>query len=196
LQQTATLPLQKLRGQTSLIRATASSRKLTTVVCGQRSVFPALNGTHTVAASYSPHSDKLQASSTDDLENLAGAKQCFQDSNTLGTELGSGNVAIRCTTPDRLPLLGMAPDIEAMSSRFADLARNANTAIEQPGCYLPGLYISVAHGSNGLATGPFGSEYLASLICAESLPLADDMAKLLNPARFLIKNLKQQRNHD
>ena len=196
LQQTATLPLQKLRGQTSLIGATASSRRLATVVCGQRSVFPALYGKHTVAASYSPDSDKLQASRTDDLQNLEGAKKCFQDSNTLGNELGSGNVAIRCTTPDRLPLLGMAPDVEAMNKRFANLARNANTAIDQPGCYLPGLYISVAHGSNGLATCPFASEYLASLICAESLPLTNDMAKLLNPARFLIKNLKQQRHFD
>jgi tRNA 5-methylaminomethyl-2-thiouridine biosynthesis bifunctional protein len=87
----------------------------------------------------------------------------------------------------------MAPNLEKMRTAYAGLARNAKAKFTSAGEYYVGLYLNVAHGSNGLASCPLSAEFLASLISNENLPLSRDIAASINPTRFLIKDLKKQR---
>ena len=193
LAQAAWLPLLAVRGQSTKLAASESSRSLHTVVCGARTVFPQCDGYHTLAASYHRQDLAVDIRDPDNQRNLTRARACFNDPAYLGENIGSGQVSLRCNTPDFLPVVGMLPDAAAMGTQFAGFARNARAGIDIPGCYYPCLYISAAHGSNGLASCPLSSEYLASLIDNEIPPLGQDIMRELNPARFLIRALKKQR---
>lgn len=186
------LPLQSLRGQTSEIAANESSSKLKSVVSGGRTVFPASEGRHLLSASYA-NSNELQALRADSHENSIVAATNFADTGILNKETVVERVSLRCNSPDRMPLVGLAPNLEMMRTTYAELSRNARAKINSPGEYHAGLYLNVAHGSNGLASCPLSGEFLASLITNENLPLSCDTVRCLNPTRFLIKDLKKQR---
>jgi tRNA 5-methylaminomethyl-2-thiouridine biosynthesis bifunctional protein len=76
---------------------------------------------------------------------------------------------------------------------FSELSRNAKAIINKAGAYYPGLFVNVAHGSNGLTSCPLSGEFLASLMSKENSPLSSAQAQSLNPARFLMRELKKQR---
>jgi len=192
LGQCAGLPLQILRGQTSEIPANENSNKLKCVVSGGRTVFPASAGRHLLSASYT-NSTELKALAPDAHENLVVAAANFADAGILNEDAVVERVSLRCNSPDRFPLVGMVPDLEKMRINYRELSRNARARFNSTGKYYAGLYMNVAHGSNGLASCPLSAEFLASLISNENLPLSRDIAERLNPTRFLIKDLKKQR---
>ncbi|MCI5106562.1 MAG: FAD-dependent 5-carboxymethylaminomethyl-2-thiouridine(34) oxidoreductase MnmC, partial [Pseudomonadales bacterium] len=190
----ADLPVEQVRGQLTHIASNPRSEALKTVVCAARSLFPASDGSHCLAATYQRHDDNLQCRPADDASNLQLARQALREPQLLGSEITASRSAIRSSTPDRLPLLGPVPDLPAMLERFADLNKDASLQFEQAGVYHPGLYVSAAHGSNGLSSCSLGGEYLASLICGETPPLDDSIMAALNPVRFLIRELKKQKS--
>tara|TARA_B110000858_G_scaffold198006_1_gene261988 strand:+ start:7831 stop:9810 length:1980 start_codon:yes stop_codon:yes gene_type:complete len=190
--QCAGLPLQSLRGQTSEIATTETSSKLKSVVSGGRTVFPANANRHLLSASYA-NSTELKALPVDTHENIVVAATSFADADILDEDSVVERVSLRCNSPDRMPLVGLAPDQEKMRTSYGELSRNARAKFTSTGSYHAGLYLNVAHGSNGLASCPLSAEFLASLITKENLPLSRDIAGSLNPTRFLIKDLKKQR---
>lgn len=191
-EQTKNLPLQTRRGQTTEVAMSTASSRLRTVVSGERTVFPSVHGRHLLAASYSDDS-KLQSNTNDNFDNLRIAATNFSTENFFSDSVVSDRVSIRCNSPDRLPIVGMMPDLEKMKLRYAGLVKNAKTLFQSPGDYLPGLYINVAHGSNGLASCPLSAEFLASMINNENLPLNHAAVDSLNPSRFLIRDLQKQK---
>ena len=108
-------------------------------------------------------------------------------------EVLGNHTAVRANTRDRLPMVGMIPQSEAMSKRYAALAQNAHKQFTETGSYHPNLYVTAGHGSNGLATTPLAGEYIASLITNGALPIDRDIMNALNPTRFQIQDLKKQR---
>jgi len=191
--QTAQLPLQVVRGQNTLLQASTTSDSLRTVVSGQRTLFPPVAGQQTVSATYDRHSEARQGRADDDAENLRLLSASFAGQVPAGDSIHSSTVGLRSNTIDHAPLVGPLPDLEAMTVDYADLSHDASTVFSTPGSYLPGLYISAAHGSSGLATSTLAADYLASLICGELPPLDRAARDSLNPARFLIRDLKRQR---
>lgn len=203
--QSSYLPLQQVRGQVTLARTTPMSEKLAMVMCGERTVFPALEcdeemmgDVHTIAASYSATDVQLTAQQEDTHANLNLAAQNFVEPPLFSATSATDQVAFRCNSSDRFPVIGQLADRTEVVSRLAGLSRNARQQFEAAqlpaeSLYYPGLYINVAHGSNGLATCPLGAELLASMICNENLPCNDEAVYALNPIRFLIRELKQQR---
>lgn len=186
------LPLEGIRGQVSSIPRTAASATLRSVVTGARTVFPATADRHTLAASYQRNNTELAPRSSDDRDNLELARQCFSQQQLLANEVQSLHTALRCNSQDRRPLIGPVPDFEQMRRDYEMLSVDASLRPQIPGASLPGLFMSVAHGSNGLATCLLGSEYLASLMNAECPPLSREQIDSLHPARFLIRQLQRQ----
>ena len=191
--QAAELPLQGVRGQVTVISACPRSHALKVVVCGERTVFPAQCNAHSISASYAPNDGSTQLREEDDLSNLKVAARSFAQLKFRRSQISDARVSLRGNTSDFIPVVGMLPDAPAMQKKYARLARNAKTQFAATGSYYSGLYINVAHASNGLASCPLSSEYLASLINHEPSPLSKEMMDCLNPARFLINRLKQQR---
>lgn len=186
------LPLEVWRGQTAEVAASEESARLNAVVCGGRTVFPAVAGRHLLSASYSD-SAETETSASERQANVEHAISNFSGEIFDGDSVLAERVSFRCSTPDRLPIVGMLPDGERMRASYAELGRNARARFEHRGDYHRGVYINVAHGSNGLASCPLSAELLASQINGENLPLSRDTMHCLSPARFLIADLKKQR---
>jgi len=98
----------------------------------------------------------------------------------------------RCGTPDYFPLAGPVEDREACSTIYGALARNARKEIASSPSYLPGLFVNLGHGANGLTTTPLLGEYIAAVMLGEISPLSEDLSTVVHPLRYLIRDLKKQ----
>ncbi|MGE3297039.1 MAG: bifunctional tRNA (5-methylaminomethyl-2-thiouridine)(34)-methyltransferase MnmD/FAD-dependent 5-carboxymethylaminomethyl-2-thiouridine(34) oxidoreductase MnmC [Porticoccaceae bacterium] len=196
-EQTRHLPLKTIHGQISVCPATPASANLRTVICGAGYLAPATNGLHTFGATYDLSATHVEVRSEGHRENLAKLDATDPRlTDILGTpdpaQL-SGRAALRCVTPDYLPLVGPAPIEHRMLETFAPLRRDARADIPRPGSYWPGLFIHGGHGSRGLSHAPLCAALLADLIEGRPRPLAQELAIALHPARFLIRDLKRGR---
>ncbi|MDF3836173.1 bifunctional tRNA (5-methylaminomethyl-2-thiouridine)(34)-methyltransferase MnmD/FAD-dependent 5-carboxymethylaminomethyl-2-thiouridine(34) oxidoreductase MnmC [Cupriavidus basilensis] len=115
------------------------------------------------------------------LPALAGAAASL-DPAALG-----GYVGVRSVSHNRLPLIGRIAD-EAQAARDAAALRGARLR-DVP--RLPGLYAALAYGSRGLTWAALGAELLASQIEGEPLPLELELVEALDPARLLVRALRQ-----
>ena len=98
-----------------------------------------------------------------------------------------GRVAFRCVTSDRLPMIGQVAD-EAAATRDAERLRGA-WPLDLP--RVDGLYSAFAYGSRGLVWAALGAELIASQIEGEPWPLERELAEDIDPARFLLRALRQ-----
>ena len=185
--------LEPIRGHSTLLSATDVSNNLATVVSGTRSIFPSYNNEHCISASYENLYTENSQFHEFSNSNIAFAQELFADENYLGDIAASEQVAVRCHSADRVPIVGLIPDWDQMRIDFSDLSRNAKAIINKAGTYYPGLFVNVAHGSNGLTSCPLSGEFLASLMSKENSPLSSAQAQSLNPTRFLMRELKKQR---
>jgi tRNA 5-methylaminomethyl-2-thiouridine biosynthesis bifunctional protein len=191
--QTANLAITPVRGQASHLLSTEKSNGIKAVICGERTIFPAYNGSHMVAASYLVQDESTEIRAAENTSNKRGVQSLFQDDDQVNTPISHARVSIRASSKDHSPIVGMVPDVKQMQTDYSQLARNAKSLVTTPGAYLPGLYISTAHGSYGLASCPISGEYLASLINQDNVPLNQELMDHLSPTRFVIRNLKKQR---
>jgi tRNA 5-methylaminomethyl-2-thiouridine biosynthesis bifunctional protein len=99
----------------------------------------------------------------------------------------TGRVAFRCVTSDRLPMIGALADEAACADRSASL-RGARP-LDLPRAN--GLYGAFAFGSRGLVWSSLGAELIASQLEGEPWPLERDLAESLDPARYLLRALRQ-----
>ncbi len=101
-------------------------------------------------------------------------------------------VSIRCTTPDRLPIAGPVPDWGYYAGAYDGL-RTGLKADYLPAETLPGLYVLTGLGSRGLVTAPLCAAMIAAEIAGAPSPVEADVAEVLHPARFFIRDLKRNR---
>jgi tRNA 5-methylaminomethyl-2-thiouridine biosynthesis bifunctional protein len=94
------------------------------------------------------------------LAQLAPGFHAAVEADRLNPAGLAGRAALRCGSPDYLPLVG---------------------AVDEP---LPGLTMSAAHGSRGLISAPLAGEVLACALEDEPAPLPADLVRALRPSRF------------
>lgn len=162
-------PLGRTRGQLTRTRQAmapnATSRPIVTGrghalaladgwVCGASYVRDGAGGATGAEAS-------AEASAEERAENLARLNhlQGLLGVARVAGEVTAEFVGLRCTVPDRVPLLG-------------------------PWSEVPGLYVSTGHASAGLLTCPLAAEVIAAAICGEAPALDAEMRALLRPDRF------------
>ncbi len=193
--QTQHLPLKKVRGQVSYLKSTDSSEKLSAVLCGKSYVLPAMEGLHTLGATHQFSDEDCTVRVSDHEENMNNLKKNFPsvysalNGDKVKLEEVKGKTGFRCSTPDYLPIVGAVADAKIFKERFAPLANDAKYRFKEEPAYLPGLYVNTGHGSRGLITCPLSGELLASLISNEILPVSMNIARAVNPNRFLAREL-------
>lgn len=191
------LPLQAIRGQTTHLSTTDHFGELRAGLCHTGYIAPARDGVHCIGATFHPHDEESALRAEDhatNLAKLAAAVPAWREAlAAMDPATLDGRVGFRCTSSDYLPLAGPVPDLPAFLREFAPLRKNARQTIASAGQYLPGLYLSTAHGSRGLTSTPLVAELLASQICGEPVPLSREMCRALNPARFIIRDLSRNR---
>ena len=99
-------------------------------------------------------------------------------------------VSVRCTTPDRLPVVGAAPDWAFYGSRYDGL-RTGRREEYPKGETEPGLFILAGLGSRGFATAALSAAMIAAEIAGAPAPVEASLAEAVHPARFFIRDLKR-----
>ena len=194
-EQSADLPLKRIRGQITRLAQTAESQSLATVVCAEGYVAPARLGEHTLGASFDFTSDDLTPTTAEHLGNLQLLEEISSDlvsrlhAGELDTEQLQGRAAFRCTSPDYLPIVGPLADGQAFNQAYAALSKDARQVPDVPCPWLDGLYVNSGHGSRGLITAPLSGELLAAWLDNEPLPLPRAVAEACHPNRFALRRL-------
>ena len=174
-----------VRGQVNFFAPTVASQSIKTIICGTHYLSPAVDGLHSIGATYAPNDLNPQLNTADSMENLTALKQISPkifDSIQPYTALG--RVAWRSHTQDYLPLAGQL--IDDKSLRAKPPRYNAHSA-DLP--WKNGLYVNAGHGSKGMITAPICAEVIANLVCNETFSLDASIVSKLNPSRFLLKQL-------
>jgi tRNA 5-methylaminomethyl-2-thiouridine biosynthesis bifunctional protein len=191
------LPLQAIRGQTSMLMASEQTRRLRSAFCHEGYIAPARSDRHCIGATFDLRDHTAEprpADNEDNLARLAAAVPGWAEALAAVDPVSMpARVGFRCASPDYLPLAGRVPERDAFLRTFAGLRQNARRTIPREGRYMHGLYISAGHGSRGLTSAPLAAELLASMICDEPLPVDRDLHRALAPARFLIRDLARNR---
>ena len=193
--QTQYLPLKKIRGQVSYIRSTKESEKISSVLCGQSYILPAMNGIHTIGATYQFFSENLTVNMNDNKKNIYNLKVHFPsvydalNASEINIDTVTGKAGIRCSTPDYLPIVGPVVDQQQFKQQFSFLSKNIKLNYTTEPRYIPGLYVNIGHGFRGLVTGPLSGEFLAALIDNDTIPVSNKITDALHPSRFLARKL-------
>jgi tRNA 5-methylaminomethyl-2-thiouridine biosynthesis bifunctional protein len=135
-----------------------------------------------IGATSQPGDDDAQVREADQASNLERARQLLGTDVAQAGALLNGRVGWRVTTRDRLPMIGMAPDLAAPLPARRDasrlLARHA------------GLHLHTALGSRGITIAALGGELIAAQLCGSPWPLEADLADAIDPARFVLRTAR------
>lgn len=186
LPQTQRLPNSPARGQLSRFALRARSPVPGCVISGKHYVIPD-GRTVLVGATFDRSDLSTSITENDHAVNLLGLKQTLPDIDVEENAL-SGYAGIRATTPDRLPLVGPVPDFGLVLDTYKDLRHGRPTARYAPLPVVPGLYVLGGLGSRGIVTAPYCAHLLANWLAGGK---HFSSASLLNPARFLIRDLRR-----
>jgi tRNA 5-methylaminomethyl-2-thiouridine biosynthesis bifunctional protein len=183
-------PTRSIRGQLTLLPA-GTAPTLALPVIGEGYALPLANGVTLAGATYELDDPDTSLRADGHLENIERVAQMLPAFSSVvdtarSTEL-AGRVAFRCVTSDRMPMIGQLAD-EAQAAHDAQRLRGA-WPLDLPRA--EGLYGAFAYGSRGLVWAALGAELIASQIEGEPWPLERDLAEDIDPARFLLRALRQ-----
>jgi tRNA 5-methylaminomethyl-2-thiouridine biosynthesis bifunctional protein len=163
LGQFAAFPLQPVRGQISVLPATASSERLKAVLCAEGYCAPAVAGLHVAGATSAFDDDAVDIRAADHADNLAKIASHMPALHQAlgGAKPVAGRAGVRCSVPGATPLVG---ELE------------------------PSLHCSLAHGTRGLLTAGLSAEIVAAAMCGQLPPLPQDLLQALAPlSRYRLK---------
>ncbi len=185
------LHLQPARGQISLFRANKQSKELNLPISFGGYLLPANNQQHVCGASFELDDCDTEIREAEHQSNFDDISHWFKDLFSK-SDITAGRASVRAVTPDRVPVVGPAPDYTQYLEDYADLYKGRPAHKYPVGRYLPGLYVNTGHGARGFSSAFLSSELLAATICNQALPVSKRVRYALHPARFLIRSLKKR----
>ena len=197
--ETAHLPLRLIRGQLTLVPETPGSRVLQSVLCGEGYIAPAVDGAHSLGATHKFRDASTGVTAAENRENLAKlaalapALYATLGADRLDPARLAGRAALRCSSPDYLPIIGPLVDATRFAKVYERLSHDATLEVDAPSPWLDGLYVNTAHGSRGLVTAPLSGELLAAYLDDEPAPLPASVMEAVHPSRFLLRRLVRRR---
>ena len=203
----ASWPLQRVRGQTSVLPA--DTEGLPTLPC------PLTDGGYALqltdgrllcgASSHAGDEDPTlrepdHAHNLAQLRRLSGWAGGTDPAAVSALSTLDGRVGWRLQSGDRLPLLGPVPAPAWSTPQAAadpDEVRTSGPAsrrLDQPRWWprLPGLYVFTALGSRGITQAALGAEVLASWLTGDPVPAPASLLDALDPARFLARAARRK----
>jgi len=193
--QAADLPLTKARGQLATVPAALATPLPRTVICYDGYLVPEHRGALVIGATYNPFDDSPELHPRDHALLFQKARLWLPNLHFSQTPPLAGRAAFRTRSPDHLPLAGPLPDAARFREVYGELHLGRRQQTYPPGPYHAGLYASLGHGGRGMVSAPLCGELLAAQICGDPLPLPPQLVAALNPARYLIRQLRKDPNH-
>lgn len=184
--QARTLPVRSARGQVAHLPTLAHGPKV--VVCRLGYVSPAIDGIVSAGATFNVDDDDTQLRASDHRENLAKLEFILPGypAQLDPAAPPEGRVGFRPASPDRLPMVGAVPSVDAVdrATALADIPRH------------PGLHAVSGFGARGLVWAALVAEMLASTLDGEPVPLERDLIDAIDPARYLLRPVRKPRPSD
>jgi tRNA 5-methylaminomethyl-2-thiouridine biosynthesis bifunctional protein len=197
--QTKNLQITGFRGQVSHVPPQGELAQLNTVICANGYLTPQHNQLHCVGASYVKDPQHLDFCPIEQHENSLKMQQSFPNSNwpnDIDVSNNDARVGVRMVSRDHFPVMGCAPDVEALFTRYAVQQQSKDKpSLWQrywqitPAPIYDGLYVLGGLGSRGLSSGPLVAECLAANLCGELSPLSIELQALLSPNRMWLRKL-------
>ncbi|HEY3486591.1 MAG TPA: bifunctional tRNA (5-methylaminomethyl-2-thiouridine)(34)-methyltransferase MnmD/FAD-dependent 5-carboxymethylaminomethyl-2-thiouridine(34) oxidoreductase MnmC [Gammaproteobacteria bacterium] len=188
------LSLRAVRGQVSYVPVTAASAALRTVLSFDGYITPALEGRHSLGATFDRDNTDPAPTTADHRRNLQNLEQAAPHVHRALTVADAGRlegrVAFR-TYAGELPVVGPAPDAAFYRREYAGLAKGQLHLPYPCGEYHPGLYLNLAHGARGVTTTPLAAEMIAAYADNEPQPLPEPVRQALHPGRFIVRRLRR-----
>lgn len=127
----------------------------------------------------------------DDVENRAALDMLDPYWRHAARSLPStARAGVRATTPDRLPVIGALPDLEALRPYFNRLRAGERLPIEMP--RQAGAYIAGGFGSRGFTFGPWAAQVISAQIFGDPRPTQTETLNLVDPVRQVLRDLKRK----
>ncbi len=170
--------LQRQRGQLSWsAQATAIAPRLPIASGGY--VLTLRDGRLLFGATNQADDDDASLRDSDHADNRAKLALLIGADALHDTTALQGRVGWRAATPDRLPLVGQAPDPEAPRPSRADAPRLMPRQA--------GLWLHSGLGSRGLTTATLCAELIAAQVSGAPWPLEADLVDAMDPARGWVR---------
>jgi tRNA 5-methylaminomethyl-2-thiouridine biosynthesis bifunctional protein len=177
---------QTVRGQLSYIPAPPFAAPRA-VVGGGGYVLPGIAGVSVAGASFERDNEDPCPDATSRDANLARVERLLPGSTErIDAASVRGAVAFRCTTADRLPMLGRVVDAAAARADAATLTAARGQDLRRAA----GLYAAFAYGSRGLVWAALAGEIIGCELDGEPAPLERSLLDAMDPGRFLVKHLR------
>ena len=179
------LPMQVVRGQTSLLTSTPESKKLRCILCDSGYITPAWHDQHSLGATFDRDDMSLVLRACDHQRNFAGlATLSLLLHQELRKQTPSGYVGLRAQTPDYLPLCGLLLNHLVLRERPP---RYNATLDSLP--WLQGLYVNVGHGAKGFLSAPLCASIIAAQVTDTPMPAHLDLLGAMQVNRFILRAL-------
>jgi len=194
---TAWLPLNAKRGQISFVPQSNISARLRSVLVYDGYVTPARHGLHCVGATFNfpghtQNTSDLGLATADHVQNLHSLNTTLPGfTNNLETSTLGGRAAMRCTTPDHLPIASPVPNQNTYLTDYSELRHGHPWAKYPEATYHPGLFLLTGLGARGFVSAPLAAEIVACHITGEPWPVERDLLTSLHGGRFLVRDLKR-----
>jgi len=195
------IPLRLTRGQVEMVSNSQLSQpdnvmaQLKTLLCHKGYFTPASDGFHALGSTYIKEDTRCDVRAQETDINFNMHIQSIQHKawqKALGqARLNPNNysrAAIRCSTPDHLPVVGAMPD-SLQFTELADLYKALPLHQYQVPSHEKNVFIMTGLGSRGLTTAPLMAEVLVSQMLEEPMPLTKPLLDTLNPNRFIVRSL-------
>ena len=174
-------PLEVTRGQITWF---ASRPALARPVSGHGYAVSLPDGRLLCGASLRPSDEHAGLAAEDQRWNLERLKWLTGLEPATGAPLG-GRVSWRLQTPDRLPVIGPVPRVEAVPGSRRDQVRFIDRQA--------GFYVIGALGSRGLIWAPLAAHLLCAWVEATPAPVEAELLDALDPARWLVRQARRPR---
>ncbi|MFZ2650267.1 MAG: bifunctional tRNA (5-methylaminomethyl-2-thiouridine)(34)-methyltransferase MnmD/FAD-dependent 5-carboxymethylaminomethyl-2-thiouridine(34) oxidoreductase MnmC [Burkholderiaceae bacterium] len=184
-------PLRSMRGQVSVLPAAAwpaNTGLPKLAISGDGFVLPELNGTVLFGATSAAADADTSVRESDQLANTERLTRLCNMAWSPPVELLQGRVAWRCSSIDRLPLIGAVPLAHPAAPSASSRWDQARLVPRETG-----LYVFIGLGSRGITWSALGARLLASWIVGSPAPLPAGLIDALDPARFVTQSAQRTR---
>lgn len=193
------LPLRGIRGQITYAHATEHSRSWRHAINFDGYLTPALDGAHCIGATFHPRDNDTHVKPEHHKDNIAAlmrnlpaaASELGVNSPETAMDALPGRVGFRCQSPDYLPLVGPLADTHEFAQAYPHSGSGYQRQLYPPLSCLPGLFVSLAHGSRGLTSTGLAADILAAYIHGEPFPVDQAVRRAIHPVRFLWRNQRK-----
>jgi tRNA 5-methylaminomethyl-2-thiouridine biosynthesis bifunctional protein len=178
-------PIDRVRGQLTWCATAAMRMQLPSVpIAGAGYLLPEIDGQAIFGATAQVDDDDPSVRPADHLFNLAQLERLTGRRPLTAPHELHGRTAWRCSSRDRLPVIGAVPDAATLpQTRRLDQPRFVPRA--------PGLFVYTALGSRGITWSALGARLLAALVSGSPLPLESSLVDAVDPARFVSRQARR-----